>query len=71
MLGDNVLEVVKEYKYLGMTICDRMDIFGKHKREKELGMMRMVGMLKSVVSKNANSYKMVRELWKGVAVPRS
>jgi hypothetical protein len=31
----------------------------------------MLGMLRTVASKNANVYRMIRELWKGVAVPQS
>ena len=31
----------------------------------------MVGMQKGMISKNANGYRMVRELLKGVGVPRS
>ena len=70
-IGNNVLEVVSEYKYLGMTICNKSDIFEKHKREKELGMLRMIGMLNVVAAKCGNKYKIIRELWKGVGVPRS
>ena len=63
--------MVEEYKYLGVTVSSTGDLFGKHKRSKELGMLRMLGMLKSVSNKIADSYSMIRELWKGVGVPRS
>jgi hypothetical protein len=71
VLGNDVLEVVNEYRYLGVLLSNGSDILAKHKREKELGMLRMVGMMKMVASKNANAYMLIRELWKGVAVPQS
>jgi hypothetical protein len=71
ILGDSILEVVKQYKYLGITIGCGKDIFEKHKREKELGMLRMYGMLRAMKGQVANVYRIIRELWKGVAVPRS
>lgn len=71
MLGDVELEEVNEYKYLGMNFGTGRDIFEKHKRQKELGMRRMLGMLKAMGSSMANPFRMVRELWKGVSVPRS
>ena len=71
VLGNEVLEVVEEYKYLGVTLSSKGDLFGRHKRGKELGMLRMLGMLKNVMTKHAGGYLIVRELWKGVGVPRS
>lgn len=72
ILENNVLEVVNEYKYLGFTVCNNQeDIFEKHKREKELGMLQMMGMIRSIAKKHVNMYKIVRELWKGIAIPRA
>ena len=34
-------------------------------------MLRMIGMSKGVASKQANSYRMIREWQKGIGVPRS
>jgi hypothetical protein len=63
LLGNEILEVVNQYKYLGMWVSNGQDIFMKHKKEKELGMIRMLGMLRSISGKVVNKYNIIRELW--------
>ena len=43
-----------------MTVCNASDIFERHTRKKELGILRKIGMLKVFVSKQTNSYRMIR-----------
>ena len=53
VLGDEILEVVNSYSYLGFLLSNEKDIFASHKRQKELGMLQMMGILRCVTSKHA------------------
>ena len=66
-LGGNQMKRTEEYKYLGVTLnvkgCE------KAKSEKMSRANQWYGRLASIARHRANKYVVVRELWKGMAVP--
>ena len=66
-IGENDVKRTEEYKYLGVTLnvrgCE------KAKGEKIFKANQWYGRLASVARYRANKYLVVRELWKGMAVP--
>ena len=70
-LGNQILEKTNKIKYLGVTITDSIDIFGAHKRNQELCLLQFVGILRNASTRCSNSYRVLRDLWKGMAVPRA
>ena len=67
MLGECIIRKTDEYKYLGVTVsvkgCE------KAKSEKIFKANQWYGRLASIARYRANKYLVVRELWKGMAVP--
>lgn len=65
-----MLERVDDIRYLGIRLCSGIDIFIKHRREAELKLLQMAGMIRNASTKCADSYRVIRDLWKGVAVTK-
>ena len=69
VLGNNVLEVVKKYTYLGMEVSNE-GVGGERQRKINEGKTRKAaGMILNGGSRVANKYEVCRSLWKGMAVP--
>ena len=69
ILGNNVLEVVEKFNYLGMEI-NKDGIGGNGQRKtNEAKARKMAGMIMSGGSREVNKYEHGRCLWKGMAVP--
>ena len=69
VLGNNILEVVEKYTYLGIEI-NKDGIGGERQRKLNEGKARrMSGMIINGRSRNINKYEVGRSLWKGIAVP--
>ena len=66
-LGENQLKNTDEYKYLGVSVNVKGCI--KAKSEKIFKANQWYGRLASIARYRANKYLVVRELWKGMAVP--
>ena len=69
VLGNNVLEVVENYTYLGMEIS-KEGIGGSTQRKiNESKARKIMGMIICAGSREINKYEHGRCLWKGMAVP--
>ena len=69
VLGDNVLEMVERYTYLGMVVSGE-GIGGERQRKISEGKARRAaGMILNGGSRVINKYEVGRSLWKGMAVP--
>ena len=69
VLGNNVLEVVKKYTYLGMEVSHE-GVGGERQRKINEGKTRSAaGMILNGGSRVINRYEVGRSLWKGMAVP--
>ena len=69
MLGNNILEVVNKYTYLGLEVS-REGIGGERQMKVNEGKARkMTGMIIDAGSRSVNKYEVGRSLWKGMAVP--
>ena len=66
-MKDEEVEIVKEYKYLGMTVENRGLI--KEQNAMRLKAEKQMAILKSNSTLRVNKYEIVRGIWKGVAVP--
>ena len=67
MLGEKRMEVVEEYKYLGVIIG--VNGFGREMNEKVKRAGMMWGRMLNAVKERANKYEVVRGIWKGIGVP--
>ena len=69
VLGNNVLEVVDKYTYLGLEV-NKEGIGGEKQRKVNEGKARrMTGIIMNSGSRVVNKYEVHKSLWKGVAVP--
>lgn len=69
VLGNNILEIVDKFTYLGMEVS-REGIGGERQRKINEGKARrMAGMILNGGSRQINKFEVGRSLWKGVAVP--
>ena len=68
ILGNNILEVVDSYTYLGLEV-NKEGIGGeKQRRINEGKARRMTGMIINGGMRSINKYNLGRSLWKGMAV---
>jgi len=67
MLGEKRIRRTKEYKYLGMLINE--DGSGKEMKEKMFKARQWSGRLASVARMRGNTYEILRNVWKTIAVP--
>ena len=69
VLGNNILEVVDKYTYLGLEVS-KEGIGGERQMKINEGKARkMTGMIVNAGSRSINKYEVGRSLWKGMAVP--
>ena len=69
VLGNDVLQIVEKYTYLGIEISKEGIGEEKQRRINEGKARRMAGMIINGGSRQINKYEVGRSLWKGVAVP--
>ena len=63
------IKVVREMKYLGITISDAKDMFKKHKENKLQLAEKLANITHSVMAKSCNRLLIGKTYWKHVAVP--
>ena len=66
-MGEEVLEVVKEYKYLGLKVENKG--LDKEKNGLRVKAEKQLNIINGNMHLRANHYEIMRGLWKGVAVP--
>ena len=66
-MGEEELEVVEEYKYLGITLGNKG--LEKEKNGWRLKAEKQYNMINAGMKLRSNKYEIMRGLWKGVAVP--
>ena len=63
------IEIVDKVKYLGITICNRRDIYKEHKKEMSIKARKMEMMLYGVIGRSCNRMMVGKTYWKSVALP--
>ena len=69
VLGNNILEVVEKYTYLGIEVGQEGIGEEKQRKINEGKARRMAGMIINGGSRLVNKYEVGRSLWKGIALP--
>ena len=63
------IQVVKEFKYLGVTINQGKDIFKNHKIKKIRKSKQLSNMILSVIQRSTNKFLIGKTYWKNVVLP--
>ncbi|CAF2076495.1 unnamed protein product, partial [Rotaria magnacalcarata] len=70
VLGDDILEIVNKYKYLGVEIRKGDGKLKGMIRNNESKAGKVAGLIRNTTWRCSNKYEVGRVLWKGVGVPR-
>ena len=63
------MDVVKQIKYLGVTVDDKRNCFQQHKKQKILQARRMTNLTYSVIARSCNKMLLGKTYWKSVVLP--
>ena len=63
------MEVVEQWKYLGVTVIDKQDCFLQYKKEKIMQARKMANLTYSIIAHSCSKILIRKTYWKSVVLP--